>query len=72
MKKYGSGDNVNVIKNWSVDYNQNGNVEIMASGKGLKTLERYLKTIDSKVTDFFWLEDETIMVNDDGYGLRLY
>ena len=65
MKKYGSGDNVNVIKDWSVDFNQSGNVEIMASGKGLKTL-------DSKVTDFFWLEDETIMVNDDGYGLRLY
>ena len=72
MKKYGSGDNVSVIKDWRVDYNQNGNVEIMASGNGLKTLEKYLKTIDSKVTDFVWLEDETIMVNDDGYGLRLY
>ena len=40
MKKYGSGDNVNVIKDWSVDFNQSGNVEIMASGKGLKTLEK--------------------------------
>ena len=34
MKKYGSGDNVSVIKDWRVDYNQNGNVEIMASGNG--------------------------------------